>query len=151
VARCGKDTDALYNLLFSLNEIELSVAEGIPDAEDGSFVGSPVEGNGIHGKAILLLAGKEPCLGKFVKIVAVIPMEMGKDDDFDLVGVDPEASKLFVYRLTRVLATFVMVLLRVFRVTHPRIDKDLSAPSLDEKDKDRVLDLLAIALAIGPV
>jgi hypothetical protein len=70
----------------------------------------------------------------------MIPVKMGKDDDFDFIQSDAQTLKLFVNGLPRVLAPLMMVFLGSFGIAHAGVHQYFAPVAFNQKSKYGVFD-----------
>jgi hypothetical protein len=81
----------------------------------------------------------------------MIPVKMGKDDDFDFIQSDAQTLKLFVNGLPRVLAPLMMVFLGSFGIAHAGVHQYFAPVAFNQKSKYGVFDNFAVPPTKGCV
>ena len=140
VPRGGDDGDAVKDFLLAGDEFKITAVEGRGEAGVGVFVRAPVGGDGVEGEGMLDVAGVVFRFFEFFHVVAVVPMQVGENDGFNIVCAEAHLRDLLVDGRARVLAAVMMEVFGDFCAAHAGVDQVFMSAAFQQPGEYRVLE-----------
>ena len=107
----GDDGDTIKHLLLTGDQLEFATIELWGAARFWMVIGAPVGRDGILREFIFNIARIIFGFFKLFHVVAMIPVQVGEDDRFDLIRFDPQFFDLFMDGRTGILSAVMVELL----------------------------------------
>lgn len=136
----GDDGDTIKHLLLTGDQLEFATIELWGAARFWMVIGAPVGRDGILREFIFNIARIIFGFVELFHIEAVIPMQVGKDDRFDLICFDPQFFDLFMDGRAGILLAVMMKFLRDLSTAHACIHQVFMTAAFQEPGEDRMME-----------